>query len=374
MPVFVGHSDPGAVGGYLEGGQLGSGIRPGTGSYAQTAIAAGTKAGGGLGKAKLPTETIGIINFLNGIQSSDRLADSTRYAALQLGWKTILCDGKGTPTQFVTCGDSLLSQGVKAIVAVAIEPGQMQSVITQAASKGVPVIQVGGGDVPTGTFSGNYGPNEVKAGQLLASYVLKTLDKLPGNPGIVVHNYPASWGAARTTQLTNAVAKQSKVKIDATVQTDAANLVGYTRNTVQTQEEQYPTAAAYWFTFDTTGQVGGQELASKYAGKTFPNRPLVVTFHGDLETLALMREGDIDATSEVNYDAAVWEGIDSLAEYFARHTSINKANQPTYPVIGDPFDYQILTKANLPPAGQYAQPKWDVPSYFISKWRAEFGL
>jgi ABC-type sugar transport system substrate-binding protein len=371
--VFDGKSDPGATGGYLEGGKLGSGIRPSTGAFAQKSISLGNKAGTALGKATLPSESIGIINFLNGIQSSDRLADGVRYASEQLGWKTTLCDGKGTPTQFVTCGNSLLQQGVKAIVTIAVEPGQMQSVVTAAKAKGIPVLQVGGGDVPAG-FTGNYGPNEAQAGKLLSSWLLKKLDALPGNPGVVIHNYPAAWGAVRTQQFTQALAAQSKVKTDASVQTDGANLVQYTRNTVATQIQQFPSAAAYWFTFDTTGQAGGQLLATKYAGKTFPNRPLVVTFHADLETLSLMRQGDIDATSEVNYDAAVWEGIDALAEFFSRKTTINPANQPTYPGIGDPFTYQILTKANLPAAGDYAQPKYDIPSYFIAKWKAEFGV
>jgi len=123
-----------------------------------------------------------------------------------------------------------------------------------------------------------------------------------------------------------------------------------------------------------TGQVGGQVIQSKYPGKEFPEKPLVVTFHGDLATLQLIGEGAISMESDVNYDAAVWEGIDGIAQELAREEPMSKENQPSYPTIGDPFTYQIVNKENLPEEGQYVMPKWDVPSYFIAKWKAEYGV
>jgi hypothetical protein len=87
-----------------------------------------------------------------------------------------------------------------------------------------------------------------------------------------------------------------------------------------------------------------------------------------------MRQGAIDFTSEVNYDASVWMGMDQLAEHWARDTEISKENQPKYPVAGDFFTYVIVDKSNLPPKGQYVAPAWDVPSYFQAKWAAEFGV
>ena len=360
---------------YLSEGETGGGIRPEGGAEQKKAEEAGTKVGEEKKPAKLPAGKIGIINFLNGIESSDRLADSITYAAGQLGWETTVCDGKGTPSQFVACGNSLLAEGVGAIMEVAVEPGQITPVIQKAKSKGIPVVQVGGGGVPLGELSGNYGPNEAKAGELLTEAMFEKLDGLEEEPvEIDVHNFPSRWGAERTEQLEKAVEGQSKIKINDEVVTDAANLVPFTRNTVTTQVTQSPDLKGYWFTFDTTGQVGGQVIESKYAGKEFPEKPLVATFHGDLATLSLIEEGAIDLESDVNYDAAVWEGIDGVAQELAREEPMSKDNQPTYPTIGDPFTYQIITKENLPESGQYVMPKWDVPSYFIAKWKAEYGV
>jgi ABC-type sugar transport system substrate-binding protein len=359
---------------FLSEGETGGGIRPQEGPEAEKAEKAGTAAGEEAKPAELPEGKIGIINFLNGIESSDRLADGTTYAAAQLGWSTTVCDGKGTPSQFVACGNSLLAEGVNAIVAVAIESGQITPVITKAKSKGIPVIQVGGGGVPLGTFNGNYGPNEAQAGELLSEALFEKLDALEEEPvEINIHNFPAKWGAERTEQLEKAVEGQSKIKVNQEVVTDAANLVPYTRNTVTTQITQNPDVKAYWFTFDTTGQVGGQVIQSKYPGKEFPDKPLVATFHGDLATLQLIESGAIDMESDVNYDASVWEGIDGIAQELARKEPMSTENQPKYPGIGDPFTYQVVTKENLPEAGQYVMPKWDIPSYFIAKWKAEYG-
>jgi ABC-type sugar transport system substrate-binding protein len=352
----------------------GAGIRAGTGSRAEVAMKAGEQAAKQAGAPEtLKPKTLGIINFLGGIESSDRLKSTAQLAAKQLGWKTIVCDGKGTPTVFITCGNSLLDQGVDAIIDIAIEPSTIQPVLDKAMKQNVPVIQTGGGAVPNGDLSGNYGPDETKAGQVLSDYMMQKLTALPGNPGTIIHDYPAKWASARTDAYRKALKAQTKVKLLANTATDAANLVQFTRKTVADQVTQYPDAKAYWFSFDTTGQVGGQVISSKYPGKQFPDRPLVGTFHADLGTLDLMRKGDIDVTSEANYDAASWIAMDQLAEFWSRGSEISKVNQPIYPVVGDLFTYQIVTKDNLPPSGQYVPPKVDVPTYFQSKWKTEFG-
>ena len=101
-------------------------------------------------------------------------------------------------------------------------------------------------------------------------------------------------------------------------------------------------------------------MASKYAGKSFPDKPLVVTFHADPSTQSLMRTHAIDAVVDVNYDATAWEMADAVAEHFARGKPFPKYGTSfKYPGIGDPLAYQIVTGANLPPANTYVAPKVD---------------
>ncbi|CAB4879300.1 unannotated protein [freshwater metagenome] len=368
-----GGGDSGSSGGAVKG----DGVKAGTGTRAEKAIAAGTAAGTEAGAKTLEPKTIGIINFLGGIESSDRLKSTAELAATKLGYKSIVCDGKGTPTVFVTCGNSLLDQGVDAIVEIAIEPGTIQPVLDKANKKDpvVPIIQIGGGAVPIGDLAGTYGPDEIKAGQLLTDYLAKELDALPeATVPVIVHDFPAAWGKLRTDQFRKFVKTQDKIKIAATTITDAGNLVQSTRKIVGDQLTANPDVKAFWFTFDTTGQVGGQVITAKFPGKAFPDKPLVATFHADLGTLDLMAKGNIDVTSEANYDAASWIALDQLASAWAYGTEISKVEQPIYPGVGDLFGYQIITKDNLPTAGEYVAPPVDVVSFFNAKWKAQYGV
>lgn len=355
-----------------KGAPTGGGIRPEGGERQEKAEEAGSKAGEEREKAKLPKIKIGYINYLNGLESGDRLLDSTTFAAANLGWETINCDGKGTPSLWISCGNSLIAEGVGAIIESGIEAGQLAPVIKKAESKGIPVIQIGGGGVPLDNFTGNFGPDEHKSGEMLSKAMIKTLTELPGNPEVAIHNFPARWGAERTEVFTKELGEQSKIKIADEVETDVTDPVGFTKSTVTTELTENPNLAAFWVTFDVPGQVAGQTVATKYPGKKFPEKPLVATFHLDHGTLALMHAGAVQMVSDVNYDAAAWEAIDGVAQELARKEPMSKENQPTYPIIGDPFTYQVITEENMPEEGQYAPPKWDVPSYFIAKWDTEY--
>jgi ABC-type sugar transport system substrate-binding protein len=356
------------------GSGKGTGIRAGSGTAAQTDAAAGTKAGEAAGKATLDTsKTVGIINFLKGIESGDRLMETDKAALEGLGFKVVVCDGQGTPQKFVSCGNSLLDRGVDAIIEVAIDPTQIKPVIAKAKAKNVPVIEAGGAVSPG--LTGAYYPDEAKVGKGLTDYLLQKLATVSKKPAeISVHDFPAPWAKLRTDQLRAALKTNTDVKIADDVQTDAANLVAGTQKTVTDQLTQNPDLKAFWFAFDTAGQAGGPVIANKFKGKVFPDRPLIATMHADIGTTDLMRKGDIDVALDVNYDAASWVAVDNLLQYWATKQPMEQNPQPSYPGVGDLYSYKIITKDNLPPAGQYVTPKVDVPSYFQAKWKAQFGL
>jgi hypothetical protein len=54
--------------------------------------------------------TPGYLDIIGGIESADRAHNSLRVAFKLLGSKWLYCDGQGTPTKWVTCGNSLLAQ------------------------------------------------------------------------------------------------------------------------------------------------------------------------------------------------------------------------------------------------------------------------
>jgi ABC-type sugar transport system substrate-binding protein len=259
---------------------------------------------------------------------------------------------------------------VNIIALTGIDPSTIPSVMSAAKAKNIPIVDFGGAVGPGYTTA--FAPNEPKAGAVLAAYLKAKLASQSGTSDVLSLNYPASWAQQRTAQLNKMVAGDPNVKIAAKATTDPTNLIAGTQKTVTDELTADPNLKAIWADFDTAGQAAGQVLASKFAGKSFPDRPLLVTFHADPSTQTRMRSGAIDAVVDVNYDATAWELADAVAEHYAHNKPWPKYSVgKSYRGIGDPVTYQIVTPANLPPKGTYVAPKADVDNYFIAKWKAE---
>jgi ABC-type sugar transport system substrate-binding protein len=327
---------------------------------AAAATSAGTAAGKALGTVSSPPHpTVGYLDILGGIESADRAANSIRQALKAVGYTEIYCNGAGVPAKWTSCGTSLLSQGVKAIFLTGIDPSTIPSVVQAAKAKNVPIIDCCGLVGPG--YSAAFYPNEALAGKILAEGLKAKL----GSGDISVANYPAPWATLRTAQLPPTI-NGSGIHIVANSTTDPTNLVQGTQKTVTDQLTANPSLKGLWFAFDTAGQAGAQAAAAH------PNPPQVFTFHADPSTQVLMRKGAITEVVDVNYDITAWEAVNALVENVARKTPFPPyTDAATYPGLGDPIAYQIVTQSNLPPAGQYVAPQKDGVSYFLAKWKAE---
>ena len=256
------------------------------------------------------------------------------------------------------------------IALTGIDPSTIPTVLQSAKAKNIPVVDFGGAVGPG--FTTAFAPNEPKAGAVLAAYLKAKLASQSGTSDILTLNYPASWAQQRTAQLNKVVAGDPNLKIAQKATTDPTNLIAGTQKTVTDELTADPNLRAIWADFDTAGQAAGQVIASKYAGKSFPDRPLLVTFHADPSTQTLMRSGAIDAVVDVNYDATAWELVDAVVDHYAHNKPWPKYTVgKSYPGIGDPVAYQIVTPQNLPPTGQYVAPNADVVTYFTTKWKTE---
>jgi ABC-type sugar transport system substrate-binding protein len=349
---------------------------PGVGQYGGAAQALATRLGTAAGKAlgkkvKLKHLVVGYLDIVGGIQSADRVDNAMRVAIGHIGGTWKYCNGAGSPTQWVTCGDTLLSEGVNIIALTGIDPSSIASVVSAAKAKGVPIVDMGG-QVAAG-YATAIAPNEAYSGHILAEYLKAKLGSQSGVSDIMATEYPATWAKARTQQLLQVVGNNpSELKIADVAATDPTNLIAGTQSQVSAELTADPNIKVIWSDFDTAGQAVGQEVAQLDPGKTFPAKPLVVTFHADPSTQTLMRSGAIDAVVDNNYDATAWELANAIAEHYARGTAWPAyADQVLYPGIGNPLEYDIVTDKDLPAANHYVGPKYDIDSYFIAKWKAE---
>ena len=101
------------------------------------------------------------------------------------------------------------------------------------------------------------------------------------------------------------VKAQDKVKIAGDSTTDAATSSQGTRKTVDDQITHTPTSKAFWFAL-RHGRPGRRPGRPRQVpGKTFPDKPLVVTFHADLGTAGPDARGrDRRGLRRPTYDAA----------------------------------------------------------------------
>lgn len=351
-----------------------AGVQAGTGSRQADAAKAGKRAAATAGgKVDLPEKRAGILQILGAVESAQRAENTVTEAIKSVGWTTTVCDAQGDPNKMAACGDSLLDRDVDVMFVTGIEPSLIKGQLRKAKQQHVPVIEISGQVTADPLWSGTYYPDEEKAGRILADSLMKKMQEVEGTANIAVADYPATWASARTDQLRQAVKDSGgKVKIAATSVTDATNLVQGTQKTVTDQLTQNPELKGYWFAFDSAGQAGGPAIQAKAGGKTFPEKPWVVTFHADLGTLDLMRKGAIDVVLDVPYDAAGWVAVDQAAEFFGRGKAFDKSASPDYGGF-EIYDYALVTKDNLPPAGQYRTPENDFVTFFKTKWHHEFG-
>lgn len=341
------------------------------GERAQRAIAAGQQAATDAGgEVALPVKSAGILQILGAVESAQRAEAAMKESIDLLGWDSIVCDAQGDPTKMARCGDSLLDQGVEVMFVLGIEPSLIKPQLQKAKDKGVPVIGFGGQVADDPLWASKYYPDDPTSGDILTDYVMDRLGEVEGDKQVAVNSYPAEWSRLRTDAFLEAVKADSSIELVAEQTTDAANLVEGTRKQVNDTLTANPDLDVYWFGFDSAGQVGGQAVASRFRGKAFPERPLVVTFDALLATQDLMRAGAIDAVVDVPFDASAWIAADQAAEFFARDTAFDASPQPEYPITI--FDNMIVTQENLPPEGEYREPAEDFETFFTTKWENEF--
>ncbi|RHW24943.1 sugar ABC transporter substrate-binding protein [Nocardioides immobilis] len=323
----------------------------------------------------LEPQKIGILQIIAAAESALNAQKSIEAAADAIGWTTVACDAQGDPVKTASCGQSLLDQGVDGIVSISNEPSLWKPALDKAKAENIPVINVAGNVGPDPAILGSYAPDNGHQGEVLADYIIEQLQTLDGDKGIAVHTFPASWGEARTEAVTAAVEATDDVEIVATASTDPTNVQAGTSKTVTDQLTQNPDLKAIWFSYDVAAQAGAQAVGSKFPGTQFPDRPLVTTFGTDSGTLALLRQGSIDAVIENATAVDGWVAIDQLAEFFARDRMPTPG--PTdgdFPEYGDfPIaSYRVFEKDDVPGSGP-VPPVADFEAFFTAKWAKEFG-
>lgn len=330
-----------------------------------------------LPKAELAIKKLGILQLNAQAEVAFRIAEGARIPAERLGWEVIVCDSLGDPARMASCSESLLQQGVDAIVTVAIESAPVMAQLRKAKEMGVPWLTLGGVANPNELFTGQYVPLETEMSDLLHAYVIEQLKQRPGEEKTMAISTFSSVlaGKIRSDDLYVDLEGTNIKVIDEHV-SDLANPIVDARQSLTSQLTAFPDVDALLGTANYTVPIMGQMVAARYPGASFPDRPLVVGYLDDRINLDAISKGQVDAIATMRLDAASYTAIDQLAAFFSRGTPLDlNAYLNSVDVYGmDLREATLVTKDNLPPEGQYVENTTDFIAFFNEKWKIEYGV
>jgi ABC-type sugar transport system substrate-binding protein len=341
-----------------------------TGKVADEAATAGKAAAEKAGEGTLPENiTVGLNQIVGSVEGAQISQAALEEAVDVLGWNLVVCDAQGDPTKMANCMTTLLSQNVDVIFTLSEEAAVLGGGLKAAKAKDVPVLSFGGSIAPSDLFSGIYYENNEQLGEALGGYLA---EKFPDESAQMIQStFASEFCKERDAGMTKAAG--SAVEIVASSEVDQANLLAGTRQQVSSMLTQNPDASVAYFCFESAIAAGAQEVANKYPGEQFPERPLVVTYHAYQSQLELIRQGKLDAVAESPFQASAWAATDSAAALLSG--SGPAIPSPGQEVDGFPlYDYKVITKEDLPPKGELLPPTTDFVTFFTEKWKQQYGL
>jgi ABC-type sugar transport system substrate-binding protein len=125
-------------------------------------------------KDVLKPRKIGVIVINTGSESLARWANNVQAAAAKLHWDVVIKNGESNPAVVATLLPELLTQGVDAVITMAVDAPLMAQGLTEAKAKNVPVIATVVGVNPAGrdNFTAVYAINDYELGVALANYLV----------------------------------------------------------------------------------------------------------------------------------------------------------------------------------------------------------
>jgi ABC-type sugar transport system substrate-binding protein len=349
------------------------GIEAQQGGVAQRAEAAGKQAAlDAGGRTKVPPGNVALLMMNGKDDSSLRLKAQLEVAGkVQLGWVPQPCDGKGDAKLLDKCAiGAINSGGVDFFISAGIEPKDMSRILKKADFKNIPVINIRASVQHSPLLTASYVPDDRAQSAMLNRYMIKKLMQVPpAARKIVVLTSSTGGGSARVDQLKKDI-EGTGIQIVAETETDL-KLPATANDTVRKLLEKHKDVKAVWLAHETSVEPAGKAVNKAFKDKQFPDRPLVLGFNADPKAAEALRDDEADAVVDVAYDATLWIALDRAAELLGRKRPLPSEPRPKYPL--NFLDIALVTKDNAPAKKKFREPKEDFVTFFVEKWRKEFG-
>jgi ABC-type sugar transport system substrate-binding protein len=285
------------------------------------------------------------------------------------------------------CATGAIDSGsVDFVIGAGIEPKDMSRIIKKAHFKEVPVINIAASVAPHRLIDASYVPDDRAQSAVLNRYMIRKLKQVPPDARkIVVFTSSTGGGSARLEQPKRDI-EGTGIQIVEETETDLKKPATVNEKVKEALEE-HDDLKAVWLAHDASVEAAGKAVNKAFKDEEFPDRPLVLGFNADPKAAEALRDDEADAVADVPYDATLWVALDQTAELLGRRgrqkpASVRRVDEgspvaglpktlPEYPL--DFLDIELVTKDNAPAKKKYREPKEDFVSFFVEKWREEFG-
>ncbi len=335
------------------------------GSSDSTSTAATEEAGGG-GSAELTTKphTIGVIDQIRQSPIQDKTGTIIEEAAEKLGWSVDYIDAVADPAKVQAGMQTLINKDVDGIILNSIDPSSIPKQVSQAKSKGIPMIVVNGG-IPQSSqemVEAAYVEDEYKMGRIISDYIVETTPNAKIIGLLTSLNYS---GVERTKALEEAAA-DGGAEIVAQQDVDLTDPVVNTQKATVDMLTANPDATSVYAIFDNmvSGAMTGvqQKRSDAKVYSYFTSQPNVEALESDTP---------LEAVADVDLAKTGALAMEAFVQLFENETPINPNA-----LEEDPLVYEVVSRENIEEKLEGKSelfPNEEILAPFFEKWEEEFG-
>lgn len=316
-------------------------------------------AGASTSPAPFPNGKVGILACPLAVEACDRISSAAKQAATELGWDAFIVDGRGDPSVQQAGVETMINRGVNCIVSLAAPARVFAPQIARAEKQGIKVFTGFADDPRQYGGQGGIGPDNVKAGEMIAAYVVAN-----GGGKVLVFDAPQDPQLAQRTEgFKKYLNEHGGAEIVDTVDFDLTEIGPGEATKMKAALQRHPSGTIDWVLSPFDATLTPLLQAARELGRTEIKG---ISFDADQSSLEDLRNdpdsGQV-ATLSWSYEWVSWATIDEC----------NRALQGAPINVNKDFPIRLIDKTNVPPPGGRDQPQFDYVSRFKQMWQSAEG-
>jgi len=313
-------------------------------------------AGASTSPPPFPNGKVGILACPLAVEACDRISTAAKEAATELGWEAFIVDGRGDPSVQQAGVETMINRRVNCIVSLAAPARVFAPQIERATQQGIKVFTGFADDPRQYGGHGGIAPDNVKAGEMLAAYVIAN-----GGGKVLVFDAPQDPQLAERTQgFKQYLEEHGGGEIVDTVDFALTEIGPGEATKMKAALQRHPRGTIDWVISPFDATLTPLLQAARELGRTEIKG---LSFDADQSSLEDLRNdpdsGQV-ATLSWSYEWVSWATIDEC----------NRALQGEPVNVNKDFPIRLIDKTNVPPPGGRDQPQFDFVGRFKEMWQS----